>query len=514
MNQDAVKKILLETEDTELEFSVIFTGKASKKVNGLYKPDTHEILLHNKNFSNDNELIYTAIHEYTHHKQCEKDGGFYSTRVHTPKFWTEFHRLLEKAEQKGFYKLTVEQSPELSALTEQIKHVIMAEDGKLMRELGRLLGKARTLCKQAGVRYEDYIDRVLCLPRPAAAAMEKISAYDVNPNIGYEAMKIVANIGNPDKRREAENLFLAKNSPAAVRGKLVPKKEEDPRRNLEKEKRRLEKTILSLQARLESIETQLANMPVQTFIIALVLSLALLRPLHAQDKSGGSSIPEIPSIPNIEIPQTGAPVKPTIPKPFKIRPPKIDKTDYKNSPSYLKPSDYISFLEKTEKGGKLKMLINEQITAGAADENILNLIIENFNAIDMADKEKIRAVKERQKAAIQLKVFKINGKDISADFSEFKVSVLTENKDFLAVGEANGNNQNTDREELFIFAKKTAAEKYKLFIKLRQAEKYAFSPLYKFERYSPLEADIIKNMIVAQIENKDLYLLLIFNMEG
>ena len=29
-----------------------------------------------------------------------------------------------------------------------------------------------------------------------------------------------------------------------------------------------------------------------------------------------------------------------------------------------------------------------------------------------------------------------------------------------------------------------------------------------------LEADIIKNMIVAQIENKDLYLLLIFNMEG
>ena len=60
MNQDRVKEILLETADTELEFSVVFTGKSSKKVNGLYKPDTHEIILHNKNFANDNELIYSS----------------------------------------------------------------------------------------------------------------------------------------------------------------------------------------------------------------------------------------------------------------------------------------------------------------------------------------------------------------------------------------------------------------------------------------------------------------------
>ena len=68
MNQDQVKEILLQIEESELEFSVTFTGKASKKVNGLYKSDTHEILLHNKNFSVDNELLYTAIHEYTHHR--------------------------------------------------------------------------------------------------------------------------------------------------------------------------------------------------------------------------------------------------------------------------------------------------------------------------------------------------------------------------------------------------------------------------------------------------------------
>ena len=75
MNQDKVKEILLSLRDTSLEFSVTFTGKESKKVNGLYKPDTKEILIHNKNFKNDNQLVYTAIHEYAHHLECEKNGG-------------------------------------------------------------------------------------------------------------------------------------------------------------------------------------------------------------------------------------------------------------------------------------------------------------------------------------------------------------------------------------------------------------------------------------------------------
>ena len=67
MNQDQIKAMLLDIEESQLEFSVILTGKESKRVNGLYKPDTCEILLHNRNFTSDNQLIYTAIHEYAHH---------------------------------------------------------------------------------------------------------------------------------------------------------------------------------------------------------------------------------------------------------------------------------------------------------------------------------------------------------------------------------------------------------------------------------------------------------------
>ena len=288
MNQDQVKEILLQIEESGLEFSVTFTGKASKKVNGLYKSDTHEILLHNKNFSVDNELLYTAIHEYTHHRLCELDGTR-SGRVHTQRFWSYFHRLLQKAEEKGLYKIAMEESPELLELTDTIRTTIMAEDGKLMKELGRLLSKARVLCKQAGVRYEDYIDRVLCLPRASAATIEKIHAFDVKPELGYEAMKVVANIANPDKRAAAEDLFLQKHSPAFVRDSVKNKpQDEDPRRKLENEKRRIERTIVSLQARLSELEDTLAKMPVTPFIFCFFFLLRLLSPLVA-DNTGVSS---------------------------------------------------------------------------------------------------------------------------------------------------------------------------------------------------------------------------------
>ena len=329
MNQDQVKEILLQIEESGLEFSVTFTGKASKKVNGLYKSDTHEILLHNKNFSVDNELLYTAIHEYTHHRLCELDGTR-SGRVHTQRFWSYFHRLLQKAEEKGLYKITMEESPELLELTDTIRTTIMAEDGKLMKELGRLLSKARVLCKQAGVRYEDYIDRVLCLPRASAATIEKIHAFDVKPELGYEAMKVVANIANPDKRAAAEDLFLQKHSPAFVRDSVKNKpQDKDPRRKLENEKRRIERTIVSLQARLSELEDTLAKMPVTPFIFCFFFLLRLLSPLAADNTGAGQmQIPAIPDIPEVTI--GGGITRP--PAPPVIQPPTF--LQQKRTPSY------------------------------------------------------------------------------------------------------------------------------------------------------------------------------------
>lgn len=266
MNQDQVKEILLDIEPSQLEFTVTFTGKESKKVNGLYKPDTKEILLHNKNFSVENQLIYTAIHEYTHHllneTQLNQSGGLRPSynRVHTNAFWARFHGLLETAEAKGYYVIGLENSPELAQLTEEIKKNYLETNGRLMQEFGQLLAKAHRLCQEANIRYEDYIDRVLKLPRTAAKSITKVAATQINPAIGFENMKLIASLPK-EKQQEAEQQLLNGHSPDSV-SSLMKKKatETDVRTRLEKEKQRLEKTIQQLTARLELVEENLANL--------------------------------------------------------------------------------------------------------------------------------------------------------------------------------------------------------------------------------------------------------------
>jgi len=259
MKIEELKKILLELEDTAIDFSIIFSGKRSKIANGLYKPDTHEIILHNRNFYNDNELIYTAIHEYTHHKQCEMDGMWKSKRHHTTKFWSMFHKLLAIAEEKGFYKIGIEDCQELEEIAKKVRNVIMLEDGKLMRELGSLLSKARVLCQKHHIRYEDFIDRILKLPRNTATSLEKMHVLDVDPSLGYDAMKALVNIKNPEKRQEAQTLY-ATYSPSIVKTQLSSETPQDERALLEKEKTRIERAIENMKHRLKEVEERLLDL--------------------------------------------------------------------------------------------------------------------------------------------------------------------------------------------------------------------------------------------------------------
>jgi len=267
LNQDQVKEILLQIEESTVAFTVTFSGKESKKVNGLYKPETQEIILHNKNFKTDNQLIYTAIHEYTHHllneKQLDKTAGVQprKTRVHTNEFWTKFHQLLTVAEEKDIYTIKVEESPELSELTDQIRNNYLRKNGELMLEFGKLLSKAHQLCEAANIRYEDYIDRVLKMPRTAAKAIAKVSAVQPDPAIGYDNMKMIAGISDEKKRNEAQDKLIAGSSPDTVRSMMKMKSEEiDEKTKLEKEKTRLEKSINQLSTRLELINESLASL--------------------------------------------------------------------------------------------------------------------------------------------------------------------------------------------------------------------------------------------------------------
>ncbi len=267
MNQDRVKEILLDIKDTSLEFSLIFTGKESKRVNGLYKPETYEILLHNKNFKTDNQLIYTAIHEYAHHvmneKKLSQSAGLehLKGRAHTIDFWALFHELLDIAEEKGYYVMGINQSSELVEVTENIRKNYLEKNGLLMQEFGKLLARAHQLCIESDIRYEDYIDRCLKIPRLAAKNITKVGSVNVDPSLGFDNMKMVAAMGSADKRALAQEQILAGKSPDSVRFVMKkPQEEIDPKNMLEKEKQRLEKTITHLTSKLEMVEEKLANL--------------------------------------------------------------------------------------------------------------------------------------------------------------------------------------------------------------------------------------------------------------
>jgi len=276
MDNEQIKRMLLDIRNSDMDFSVTLTGKESKKVNGLYKPESFEILLHNKNFQTENQLIYTAIHEYTHHiineeylnslptdSEGKRIGGPKKGRVHNTDFWALFHELLDIAEEKGYYKLEINTSPELEALTEDIRKNYLAANGKLMQEFGQKLLKAHELCQAANIRYEDYIDRILKIPRSAAKSIAKVATVpNLNTELGFENMKTVASFKKPEERNAAEKEFEAGKSPDSVLSMLKQKKQvkKDPREQLEKEKARLSKTISELTKRLEIVEESLAQL--------------------------------------------------------------------------------------------------------------------------------------------------------------------------------------------------------------------------------------------------------------
>ncbi|MFP4112820.1 MAG: hypothetical protein ACOC2Y_01210 [Spirochaetota bacterium] len=262
MNQDQVKERLLELQDDVEEFFVIFSGKSSKKVNGLYHPDTREIIVHNRNFSDDNALMYTAVHEFAHHVHFTTSAVPVGPRAHTREFRSILHRLLLRAEQAGVYLNPFESDPEFQALTRRLKTEFLTQNGRLMKDFGRALIEAEQLCRERGARFEDYVERVLSMDRTTATTLMKMHSYDIDPSLGYHNMATVAGLPSDERRAKALQAFQGGESPDMVKiaarvGPEAPS--EDPVARLEKERRRIQRTIKSLEDRLAEIDDRLGS---------------------------------------------------------------------------------------------------------------------------------------------------------------------------------------------------------------------------------------------------------------
>lgn len=259
MNQDKVKEILLQLDSSVDEFSVIFTGKESSKVDGLYNRETCEILIHNRNFKDDNALMYTAIHEFAHHIQFTKIDPDRNSRAHTVAFWKTFHELLDVAEKNSHYVNIFNSDDKFLNLTKQIKDNFLTQNGELMKDFGKLLVEAYDLCQRNHAEFEDYVDRALCMNRSAAKNIMKVYAMDVEPTLGFDNMKIVASVKDNNQRKKAEESFRQGHSPNEVRAEINESKPEPKmtKKKLESQKTRLEKSIHSLQVKLADLEIKI-----------------------------------------------------------------------------------------------------------------------------------------------------------------------------------------------------------------------------------------------------------------
>lgn len=262
MNQDQVKEQLLKIEDDVEEFFLVFSGKASKKVNGLYRPETREIIIHNRNFENDNALMYTAIHEFAHHVHYTTSPVPVGPRAHTLEFRSILHRLLVRAEELTVYTSPFDDDPEFEALTRRLKGEFLEQNGRIMKQFGEALIEAEQLCRKRGARFEDYVERVLSMERSTATTLMKIHSYNINPSLGYGNMATVAGLANEERRTHAEQAFLAGQSPDMVKvaARARPAEEDEPIKKLEKERNRIQRTIHSLQTKLEEIEARMETL--------------------------------------------------------------------------------------------------------------------------------------------------------------------------------------------------------------------------------------------------------------
>ncbi len=263
MNQDQLAEKLRTLADVP-PFTLVFSGKKSKKVDGLYKPATQEILIHNKNMSGESDLIYTAIHELAHHVvSCQNGNITLSNRCHTAKFWATFHQLLKKAEEIGIYQNPFKSDQTFIQLTKRIKENFLQKNGTIMKDFAKVLNEARNMCIERHLSFEDYVDRELGMEKSTANTLLRIEKYDVTPTIGYDNMKTVAAMKDDQKREAAVHAFMEGESSDSVKTSIirpVAKVEKvSPVDHLEAERIRIQKAIEGLQKKLQIVDKMIEN---------------------------------------------------------------------------------------------------------------------------------------------------------------------------------------------------------------------------------------------------------------
>lgn len=263
MNQDTIKAKLHSIYTTKEDYIVLFAERKSKTVNGLYNVQTKQITLYYKNFIDDsgslnaNALMYTAIHELTHHIIATEKGG-HSRQAHNQQFWALFYDLVDIAEQQGIYQAQIDDETQ-KLIAEARK--ISAEIATLQRKLGAVLLKIHQCCHAKGIRVEDVIERKVQLTKQSANAAITSAALGISDDnvIGMDMQTAIVRAS--DDSRDAL-LYAAETGKTIAQAtqeskKVPPSAEKNEIAVLEKKKTKIERDIQHLTVRLEEVIQQL-----------------------------------------------------------------------------------------------------------------------------------------------------------------------------------------------------------------------------------------------------------------
>jgi hypothetical protein len=260
VNQKQVKELLQKLHQSTIDYTVIFSGRKSGRVNGLYKPDSLEIIIHNLNFVDgdgkqlEDKLMYTAIHELAHHILMTERGQK-SRRTHNQRFWETFNDLTDKAEAMGLYKTVISEATQ-KLITEA--RDISRRIAELQRKLGTVLLALNESCEKDGVRFEDMAERKAQISKETekvCITAGRMGDLGVGADIQEAAAK------EKDEEKRAAIIEAGRKGKSVIQAKkaAVPPVERDETSSLIKEKRRLERTIESLTRRLEELEQQILS---------------------------------------------------------------------------------------------------------------------------------------------------------------------------------------------------------------------------------------------------------------
>ena len=259
MTNEKIKGNLKKLFDCKTDFTVVQTGKKSNKVNGFYKPGVCEIFLYNKNFSTSNELMYTAIHELTHHV-LTTEKGVKTSKCHSGAFWATFYDFLDKAIELGFYSRN--RSEETKALIDSAKE-LQKEIIEAQKKLGTIIQNLYKACAENGDRIEDVVEHDLQITR--GKAKEYVRMANTNGEANDEMAKVINSAKDmmiqQVAQKAADDGKTVEQVKAVVKQKYkVVDDDLESQEQLRREKKRLETTIERLNDRLVQVEETLLSM--------------------------------------------------------------------------------------------------------------------------------------------------------------------------------------------------------------------------------------------------------------